>query len=417
MSGVMIKTGIYGLIRVLTFLGTPPASFGWALIVIGAASGIAGAVFVLAQSDLKRLLAYSSVENVGIIALGIGVGLTGLHASSPAIAVFGFGGALLHLLNHSISKGLLFLGAGAVARAAKTRDLDRLGGLMKRMPATSGSFVTGAAAISGLPPLNGFAGEFLIYVAAFRGATRLDPEDALPCLVALTGLALTGGLAAAGFTRAFGFVFLGQSRSEGAVRAREPGAAMRVPILALAGACVLLGLLSPWVTSALAPALVVATGTSARLVTGYLAAAEASLEIVVIVSTALIALTGALWSLRRRLLKGREVSSAETWGCGFAFPSTRMQYTATSYAQPLTDLFAGLLRTRREVQRPDGPFPQRASFSTETPDLFTERIFRPAFTGAARGAARLRWLQQGQVRLYVAYIAATLLVLLLWKLR
>jgi NADH:ubiquinone oxidoreductase subunit 5 (subunit L)/multisubunit Na+/H+ antiporter MnhA subunit len=402
---------------VLTFLGPPPASFGWALVVVGAASGIAGAVFALAQVDLKRLLAYSSVENVGIIALGLGVGLTGLHAASPAIAIFGFAGALLHLLNHAINKGLLFLGAGAVARAAGTREIERLGGLGSRMPATSASFLTGAAAISGLPPLNGFAGEFLIYVAAFRGATRLDPRDALPCLVALAGLALTGGLAAAGFTRAFGFTFLGQPRSEGAEAARDPGFAMRAPLLALASSCALLGLLSPWVAAALGPALVVATRTSARLVSGNLAAASASLEIAVLLFTALLALSAGLWLARRRLLAGHEVVAAATWGCGYASPSPRMQYTASSFAQPLTDLFAGLLGTRRTVGRPEGLFPASSSFSTETPDPFKERIFAPAFLGAARGAGRLRWLQQGQVRLYVAYIAATLLALLLWKLR
>ena len=178
MSGAMIKTGIYGLLRALMLLGQPPAWWGWVLVVIGISSGVLGVLFALAQHDLKRLLAYHSVENIGIIALGLGAGLLGVSYHSPVLAVLGFGGGLLHVLNHALFKGLLFLGAGSVAHGTGTREIDRLGGLLKRMPWTGITFLVGAAAISGLPPLNGFISEFLIYLGAF-GAIQGTPAESI----------------------------------------------------------------------------------------------------------------------------------------------------------------------------------------------------------------------------------------------
>ncbi len=223
MSGVMVKVGIYGLVRSLTLLPAAPAWWGWLLIGIGMVSGIWGVLFALAQQDLKRLLAYSTVENVGIIALGLGIGLLGVSSHAPVVAVLGFSGALFHVLNHALFKGLLFLGAGAVAHATGTRDLDLLGGLSKRMPWVAGAFIVGAVAIVGLPPLNGFASEFLIYLGAFRGEARLAPDRAVPCLLVIGALALIGGLAAVCFTKVVGVVFLGEPRTERAATAHRPG--------------------------------------------------------------------------------------------------------------------------------------------------------------------------------------------------
>ena len=221
MSGVMIKTGIYGLLRALTLLGAPPAWWGWLLVGIGLTSGVLGVLFALAQHDLKRLLAYHSVENIGIIALGLGVGLLGVSAATPALAVLGFAGALLHVVNHAVFKGLLFLGAGAVQHATGTREIDHLGGLLKRMPWTGATFLVGAAAISGLPPLNGFVSEFLIYLGAFHGGAALSGANAVASLFVILALALIGGLALACFAKAFGIIFLGEPRSEHAApRAR-----------------------------------------------------------------------------------------------------------------------------------------------------------------------------------------------------
>ena len=225
MSGVMIKTGIYGLLRTLTFLGHPESWWGWVLIGIGLASGLGGVLFALAQHDLKRLLAYHSVENIGIIALGLGTGVLGLALNQPALAVLGLAGGLLHVLNHALFKGLLFLGAGAVIHATGTRDIDHLGGLIRRMPWTAAMFLTGSVAICGLPPLNGFVSEFLIYVGAFAGIGL--PGISVWGAATIAGLAMIGGLAAACFTKAFGIVFLGEPRNDQARHGHEVGWAMR----------------------------------------------------------------------------------------------------------------------------------------------------------------------------------------------
>ena len=416
MSGVMIKTGIYGLLRTLTYLGPPPAWWGWLLVGIGLTSGVLGVLFALAQHDLKRLLAYHSVENIGIIALGLGVGLLGLSAGSPVLAVLGFAGALLHVVNHALFKGLLFLGAGAVLHATGTRDIEHLGGLLKRMRWTALTFLIGAAAISGLPPLNGFVSEFLIYLGAYGGATSLTVAVAVPLLCVIAGLALIGGLAAACFTKAFGIVFQGEPRGEHAAHAHECGLAMRLPMIVLAAACVLIGLLAPWVVGALAPVLQSATGLPLNTVREHLAGATRPLALVVAGAVGFFVLVGALTLLRRRLLSRRTIGETVTWDCGYAQPTVRMQYTASSFAQPLTDLFSPLLRTRRELSPPRGLFPDGASLATITPDASREVLFRPMFDGIAAALAKLRWLQHGRLQIYVLYIALTLLALLIWKL-
>ena len=415
MSGVMIKMGIYGLLRTLTFLGPPPAWWGWVLIGVGLTSGVFGVLMALAQHDLKRLLAYHSVENIGIIALGLGVGLLGVSSHSPVLAVLGFGGGLLHVLNHALFKGLLFLGAGSVLHGAGTREIDHLGGLAKRMPWTATTFLVGAVAISGLPPLNGFVSEFLIYLGAFNGVTQ-RAAVAVPLLAAIAGLALIGGLAAACFTKAFGVVFLGQARSEHAAHAHEAGAAMRWPMALLAAGCVLIGFCAPLALRPLAGVLHLVSGLAPQTIAEQLAGAADPLRYVVAGSVAFVALVAGLAWLRRRLLTGRTVAQSVTWDCGYAQPSARMQYTASSFAQPLMALFAPLLGARRTPAAPEGYFPRAASFNTATPDAARVALYEPAFSGVGWLLARVRWLQQGRIQLYVLYIALTLLVLLVWKL-
>lgn len=418
MSGVMIKTGIYGLLRLLTLLPQPPAWWGWVLVGIGVTSGVLGVLFALAQHDLKRLLAYSSVENIGIVSLGLGLGLLGVASGMPALAVLGFGGGLLHVLNHALCKGLLFLGAGAVLHAAGTREIDRLGGLLRRMPRTGLGFLVGAAAISGLPPLNGFVGEFLIYLGAFRGTLEGGGRVAtvVPTLLAIGGLALIGGLAAACFTRAFGIVFLGEPRSAEAGRAREVGPAMRWPMGALAAACAAVGLCPAGALALLAPAIRQVARQPEPLLAAVLADTGRLLWMLTLGATGLLACCLLLALLRRRLLAGRRVEETVTWDCGYARPSVRMQYTASSFSQPLTGLFHLLLRTRERLVSPAGLFPPPGSFATETPDTFREGLFRPAFAGLEKLLGRLRLLQHGRIQLYVLYIVVTLLALMAWRL-
>ncbi len=416
MSGAMIKLGIYGILRALTFLGAAPAWWGWLLVAVGATSGVLGVLFALAQHDLKRLLAYHSVENIGIIALGLGVGLLGTTAGDPAVAFLGFSGALLHVLNHALFKSLLFLGAGAVSTAAHALDLEHLGGLLRRMPRTGASFLVGSAAISGLPPLNGFASEFLIFAGALAGATTLGPTFAIPLAACAGALALIGGLAAACFVKACGVAFLGEPRTPNARDAREVAPLMAAPQVALAALCVALGVGAPLVVPLLLPAAAPVLGTTlagASQAAGFASGALASISVAFAL---VVGLALALIVLRRGLGRGASIRTGPTWDCGFAAPSPRMQYTASSFAAPLTGYFRSLLRTRAEVAAPSGPFPGRASLETESPDFFLEGVFETAILGARRALSGVLRLQNGRVQFYVLYLVATLIGLLIWRL-
>jgi formate hydrogenlyase subunit 3/multisubunit Na+/H+ antiporter MnhD subunit len=417
MSGVMIKTGIYGLLRALTFLGAPPMWWGWGLIAIGLSSGVLGVLFALAQHDLKRLLAYHSVENIGIIALGLGAGLLGMSTGSSMLIVLGFGGGLLHVVNHALFKGLLFLGAGAVLHGTGTLEIDHLGGLLKRMPWTAATFLIGAVAISGLPPLNGFVSEFLIFLGAFKGGVSAGGAIAVPLFALVAGLALIGGLAAACFTKAFGIVFLGEPRSEQVSHAHEVDWTMRLPMLILAAGCVLIGLFAPVAVRSLEMVLKGITKLQPVVVTESLATATSPLTWIMMGAVAFLALLTALVLLRRGLLARRRAETDVTWGCGYAQPTSRMQYTASSFAQPLTDLFGPLLGTKKKISSPRGIFPAEAALKTTTPDISSEEMYRPLFGRINEWLSQLRWVQHGKVQLYVLYIAVTLIVLLVWELR
>ena len=420
MSGVMIKTGVYGLLRVLAFLGPPPAWWGWTFVTLGVVSGILGVLYALSQHDLKRLLAYSSVENIGVVALGLGVGVLGISYGNPTMAALGFTGGLLHVVNHAVFKSLLFLGAGSVLHATGTGELDQLGGLFKRMPVTGATFLIGAAAICGLPPLSGFVSEFLIYLGAVAGTgsqARIAPAWPLMSVLVVGGLALIGGLAAACFSKAFGIVFLGQPRSEEAARAHEARAAMRWPMLVLAGLCMLIGLAAPLWSLALQPAVAIVLPQNMR------AASMASAHSTALWLTGaacgsyiLLALIVLLLYVRRKLLAGRHVPRSVTWDCGYAAPTPRIQYTASSFTRPLTQLFRLFLQPRDQIGPPHGLFPEPASLRTHTPDLFRRYVYEPLFKSVAWTASKLHWLQEGRIQIYVLYIALTFLVLLIWKL-
>ncbi len=416
MSGVMIKTGIYGILRALTFLGPPPTWWGLLLIIIGLTSGVLGVLFALAQHDLKRLLAYHSVENIGIIALGMGVGVLGMSQGSVAIAVLGFAGALLHVVNHAAFKGLLFLGAGSVFHATGRREIDRLGGLLKRMPITGVTFLIGAAAISGLPPLNGFVSEFLILLGSFKGAIAAKGSTVAALTAVIVGLGLIGGLALACFTKAFGIVFLGEPRTKEATHAHESSPAFLAPMVALAAMCVFIGVAGVVSVRLVLPATAQITGVDLAVAQAQITPFAGPLGNVTVLAVVVLGIALGLASLRLLLLARRQVGRTVTWDCGYEQPSPRMQYTSSSFAQPLVEVTRQVLRPRERLHKPEGYFPKGASFHSDTPDLFTERIYAPVLRVIERWGARLHWLQQGRLHLYLLYIFITLVVLLVWRL-
>ncbi|MBU1108773.1 MAG: hypothetical protein KKB51_19005, partial [Candidatus Riflebacteria bacterium] len=380
MSGAMIKTGIYGLLRIVFFMGTPDWWWGWTLLIIGLISGFFGVIFAISQNDLKRLLAYSSVENIGIVAIGIGFGLLGLSNQNMLVAVLGFAGGLLHVLNHAIFKGLLFLGSGAVLAQTGTRDINSLGGLLKKMPWTGATFLVGCVSICGLPPFNGFVSEFLIFLAAFYAVLNSATSLTTPGLLIILDLSLIGGLAAACFTKAFAVIFLGTPRTQSASQANEVGSAMKAPMVVLALLCFVIAITSPLLLPMLGRILQVcplfATGIGFA---GIFALAVKPLMTICGCVIILFMLTGLAILLRNRLQRGREIGITVTWGCGYAHPASTMQYTGSSFAQPLTDIFHSVLRTKSHVVGVEGYFPQKATFKSHTNDLFEAKLFSPFF--------------------------------------
>jgi len=414
MSGVMIKMGLYGILRTLTWLGTPPLWWGALLVVIGLVSGLLGVLYALAQHDLKRLLAYHSVENIGIMAIGLGLGLLGFHLGEQTLAVFGFAGCLLHILNHSIFKSLLFMGAGAVKQQCHTLEIDRLGGLQKRMPLTAAAFIIGAAAISGLPLLNGFVSEFMIYFGAFDAVTSMAKgATALP-LLSLLGLAAIGALAVACFTKASGVVFLGEARTPAGESAREVSAVMLLPMLLLAGLCIAAGVAPALLLPLLQPVIAAAAQLPSAVIADELAGMVKPFIAVTGIAAGFAVLFGLLALWRRRILARRGISRAVTWDCGYSRPTARMQYTASSFVQPLTDQNRWILGSRVEEEPPQDYFPVKGSLHSHTPDLFLDKLWRPLLAAIAWLFHQLQWMQRGRISLYILYIAAVLLALLFW---
>lgn len=408
LSGVMIKTGIYGLVRLTSFFAEIPAWWGWTVLALGALSGIMGVVLALAQHDIKRLLAYHSVENIGIIALGLGLALLGRSYQLPELTMLGLAGCLLHVANHGLFKSLLFLSAGSVIHAVGTREIDRYGGLLKRQPWTAALFLGGAVAISGLPPFNGFISEWLIYLGAFQA---LNAPASMLGMAALTApaLALIGGLALACFVKVFGITFLGEPRCEAAARAHEAPSAMVVPMVVLLAACAWIGLL-PTTLIPLLRAAVARWGGDATVALGR--TVFDPLGWVSLGGWLLLFLLGGIgfWLYRRSRQAPR---NATTWGCGYRFPAPRMQYTASSFADILVRLFQFGLWNERHGGKVPGLFPAATRFSSHTPDAVLDRLLSPLFLCIAWLFRRTRAIiQNGVIAIYLLYVALAVMALL-----
>ncbi len=416
MSGVVVKTGIYGILRVTGLFDDPPAAWGVTLLVAGGVSAVLGVAFALAQHDLKRLLAYHTVENVGIIALGTGLALLGRARGEPALVLLGFAGAALHVVNHAIFKSLLFLGAGAVQHATGTREIDRLGGLARPLPATTVLFAVGAAAISGLPPLNGFVSEWLVYLG-FLDVLARPAGDLLA--FAATGapvLALVGGLAAACFAKVVGVVFLGSPRSSHVTGAREAPVAMLAPMAVLAAACLAIGVAPGAALPPLARAAAAWSRLPPELLAAPAASAGASAALVSAIALALFLVALAVWLLRRRRAAALPAAApVETWSCGFAAPTARIQYTGSSFAELLLRRFSWAVRLRAAAPRLEGPFPAAAAFHSEVPDPVLDRGLVPLARALGWIAARARLLYlQRLIQFQMLLVLATLVAVLAW---
>jgi len=408
MSGVLIKMGIYGLVRITSFFAHPPLWWGVSLFTLGVISGVLGVAFALGQHDIKRLLAYHSVENIGIILMGLGLAVIGRAIGEPPLVALGLAGALLHVWNHGLFKALLFLSAGSVVHATHTREIDALGGLAKKMPKTALAFLVGAIAICGLPPFNGFVSELFIYLGLFRALLSNAPGALLIGAFGVPALALIGALAVACFVKAFSAVFLGVARSKATEHAKESGPSMTWPMGVLAACCALIGV-APLI---IAPIMQSATASWApELIGRETAESLAPLRWLSITSLVFIVLVVGL-----ALLLGRRKEaepSVVTWDCGYAAPSARMQYTAASFAELLVGLFAWALRPRVKPVRLTTIFPTPQHFHSEVPDTVLDRAILPASRLIGRALVWFRWIQHGNVQLYLLYVLATLVLTVL----
>ena len=409
MSGVMAKMGIYGILRIYLLLDEPSLMFGNIVRICGVITGIGGVVYALVRQNIKQLLAYSSVENIGIILIGLGVGMIGAGEGNQAMAFFGFAGALLHVLNHSLFKSLLFMGASAVEQQTGTNSIEDLGGLMKKMPITGKTFLVGSTAISGLPPFAGFVSEFLIYYGAFQGAGTHRLSFIL-AILAIISLAVIGGLATAVFTKVTGLAFLGEARTNKIEQAQEVSPSMKWVMIVLASTCLCIGLIpAPFIRLAFAGI------QDISFLANY--DSQSFITIVNQLSQATMLFTGLVLlvvMVRKALYINKHIRRSGTWGCGFTKPTVRMQYTGASYADEMVSFFNWLAPVTRLYSGITHIFPRKTTWHMQAEDIALvnyERILvRPLYSLVYK----LRWIQHGNIQLYIAYIIAAIFVLLVF---
>ncbi len=412
MSAVMLKVAVYGFMRVVfELLGPPQWGWGVTLVLVGAATAVVGVLFALQQTDLKRLLAYSSVENLGIVFLALGLALIFLGSGHPALAALALVAALYQALNHALLKGLLFLGAGAVLHGAHERSLDRLGGLQRRMPRTGLFFLIGCMGMAALPPLNGFVSEWLTFQAALQAWQLGSGLLRILVPVAAAALALTAALGAAAFVRAYGSAFLGRARTRHVRRAHEVGVGMRLAQALLVAACAAAALLPTTVVGLFASVARQLTGAGLDQAgsRGWLwltpiapkVASYAPIPILLV-----LALLGGLlvWALRPS--RQAPVRRADPWDGGYAPPTPRMQYSAAGFAQPIRRVFAMVYALDEDTDA------AAATHRLVVRDRLWGWLYAPLGAGLDRIADFVRQAQTGHVRRYLSWSLITLLVLL-----
>ncbi len=424
MSGVLIKTGVYGIVRFCAFgLGTPRLSWGVVVLLLGGTSAILGVLYALVQHDIKRLLAYHSIENIGIALLGLGAGMIALASGRAELAAVGVAASLYHVLNHAVFKSLLFLGAGGVVMATGTRHIEDLGGLLRRMPWTGVFFLTGAVAISGLPPLNGFVSEWLTFQSFLYGFhTSGEPLVRFLFPVGAALLALTTALAAACFVKAFGIMFLALPRSSSAGSASESPLVMLTPQALLAALCLALGLVPGLVLATLRGVMASLPGIrpSAAMVRGAWTVTPGPGRFDHVTPVALAVLMAGGLALCGLVLARRKLSvrRVPTWGCGGEL-TAGTEYTATAFSKPLMMIFRAVYRPTREVENlGEAPqyFPREVRYRAEIEPTFERFVYQPLVRVVMGVADQMKVLQAGSLHAYLAYVIVLVLslVLLVW---
>lgn len=410
MSGVMIKTGIYGILRILTYIDTPSRFISLTVLAISAITAVAGVLYAAAQKDMKKLLAYSSIENIGIIGLGIGLGMLGESYGNITAAYFGYSGALLHILNHSLFKSLLFYSAGSVYLSTHTRNMESLGGLIKKMPHTAFFFLIGSLAITGLPVFNGFISELLIYFGALNNINSAHPFISAISIISAIFLALTGAIALICFTKIFSVVFLGSARDEHIKNPVESAFAMRLASLIITIFILIIGIFPQY-------AFMITTSSAHQLINDKLGLF--SLKIFQILSSinisilCFLGITAVILFLRNLILKNKKITYYKTWDCGYRCGNTRMQYTGASYLGPIISVIAPTLGLKINKNMPEDLFPENASYEISGGDFIEDRLVNPIVKMIKKFFDLFSWIQSGNTQAYIMYGLVFLIIIIL----
>ena len=411
MSGVLIKIGIYGILRMILLLNVNYLATGFFLLSISVVTGIYGVMLAIVQHNLKRLLAYHSIENIGIIGMGIGIGCIGMGTGNPGLALLGYAGALLHTLNHSLFKSLLFYTAGNIYRAVHTMSIDRLGGLIRKMPRTAFLFLIAAMAICGLPPFNGFVSEFIIFSGFFNGIRETGFPSILMFVLAIFGLSLIGGLAILCFTKAFGAIFLGIPRFPLEHRDTEGGWQSMFPLYAIALLILAIGLFPQvFIRMLLLPATQL-TGSLPASGRGTMEDSFRVISRIGLYSLGFISLSGLIYMIRKKVIGGLPVAEGPTWGCGYVAPSARMQYTASSFVRNYRKLAEPLLSIGKHRKDVQGVFPGSAYHETHPGDKVEEYLIYYPLRKLRVFMGRFSFLQNGKLQFYILYGMIFIIVL------
>ncbi len=413
MSGVIIKMGIFGILRSLLLIKGNYLIIGEIILTVSVVSGLYGVILAIVQHNLKKLLAYHSIENIGIIGIGIGIGTIGLGLNNTFLAIAGFAGGLLHILNHSLFKSLLFYGAGSIYQETGTLNIEKLGGLIKSMPQTAAMFLIASLSICGLPPFNGFVSEFLIYSGLFAGLKTGSFALSLFLILVIIGLVLIGGLALLCFTKAFGIIFLGSARSEYPRKPKEVQTAMLIPQYIITSIILAIGLFPQlFMMLVLNPVSLFVPAIKTSGASIYFSQISI-LSNIGIAGAIIIALSAGIYFIKLKVQKNKVIETSPTWGCGYTAPTSRMQYTASSFVKTYSSLVKPILITKKKEAKTTNIFLVETEHSSGTYDKIEHYLIDRNIKAFKKFLYKFDFLQNGRIPSYVLYGLLFILLIIL----
>ena len=402
MSGVIVKMGIYGILRIIFYLNTDLILIGECILILSVITAIYGIVNAAVHRDFKQMLAFCTIENIGIIGMGIGIGTIGKGINNPYLMLIGFAGALLHTLNHSLYKSLLFFSAGNIYQQTHTRNMEHLGGLIKKMPSTALFFLCGALAIGGLPPFNGFISEFLIYSGLLEGVRSADVQFSSIMILCIVGLAIVGGISILTFTKSFGTIFLGSPRMELPHQPSEVSILMQIPLYIILCLMLLIGIFPNLI---FAPALSVARSFSPSFISEDLFSISPVIVMIGRVSLILIILTSIIYFIRSLVTKSQIIEHRPTWGCGYVAPNVRMQYTSKSFSKSFAKLFSFVATEKKKYYEigHNKIFPLPRTFHSTYQEFFEKNFINKINNRIFAFMNYFMFIHNGKLQSYILY--------------